>query len=348
MDGNVPIGLVTSCWGGQTVETFSSPDALADTTCGGRLPPSHVEDNLQAMDDNFQQQYDHIIMFGGGGDRPQKSQLWNAMIHPLRRMRFTGAIWYQGEANANDPSSYACRFPAMITDWRNKFNLPDLSFVFVQLAGYAATPYQYIRAAQVAATQLPQVGYVTAIDLGDPSSPASPIHPRRKQEVGRRLSLAVRSIQYNERAGLVYTGPHLSAVQMERNGVYGSALRLSFEPGTADGLHFAGSPECTRCCLELPFHVLNASGKLIRVNDGKFRGSELYLAAGEVDAVYGIRYAWEGYPQCLLYNGVGGPDDHEGIAGSPFEWCAYPSGNPTWSKDSSCAVPDSEKIIENH
>jgi len=51
-------------------------------------------------------------------------------------MRFLGAIWYQGEANSGDPDSYACRFPAMIYDWRKKMELPDLSFFFVQLAAY--------------------------------------------------------------------------------------------------------------------------------------------------------------------------------------------------------------------
>ena len=38
LDRNIPIGLVTSCWGGMPVETFSSPDALHDTTCGGTIP----------------------------------------------------------------------------------------------------------------------------------------------------------------------------------------------------------------------------------------------------------------------------------------------------------------------
>ena len=31
----VPVGLISSSWGGQTVEAFSSPAALADKTCGG-------------------------------------------------------------------------------------------------------------------------------------------------------------------------------------------------------------------------------------------------------------------------------------------------------------------------
>ena len=101
---------------------------------------------------------------------------------------------YQGEANAGNPASYACRFPAMITDWRQKFDLPELSFFFVQLAAYTSD-YSLIRQAQMAALKLPLVGYGTAIDIGDPTSPEGNIHPRRKQEVGRRLSLSCRAIQ---------------------------------------------------------------------------------------------------------------------------------------------------------
>jgi sialate O-acetylesterase len=337
MHGNVPIGLITSCWGGQTVEVFSSPDALSDKTCGGTRP-RHEDDH-----ENYDQlHYDNQNNEGSSNedsiDQPQPTQLWNAMIHPLRKMRFVGVIWYQGESNAGDPLSYACRFPAMITDWRQKFQLPDLSFVFVQLAGYRQDNFPLIRAAQLAALQLPQVGFATAIDLGDPSSTSGAIHPRRKQEVGRRLSLTVRSLQYNERGGLVYTGPILNGVQIDDSGYL---VRISFESGTADGLHTAGSPECDACCSELPFHVLDTSGKWIRVGQGQINGNELYLSSKNVRNVYGIRYAWEGYPQCLLYNGIGGPDNHVGIAAAPFEWCAYPSGNPSWT-DKACNVPSME------
>jgi sialate O-acetylesterase len=338
LQGNVPIGLVTSCWGGQTVETFSSLDALADTSCGGTRP-RHDHDT-----DNDQQQYYYPNI--QTKIQPQPTQLWNAMIHPLLKMRFRGVIWYQGEANTGDAISYACRFPAMISDWRQKFQLPDLAFVFVQLAGYKPGNFTLLRAAQMAALQLPQVGLATAIDLGDPSSTSGAIHPRRKQEVGRRLSLTIRSILYNERGGLVYSGPILKGVQIDTNGTSGYLVRLGFESGTADNLHLVGSPECDTCCSEMPFHILDPSGEWIRVDQGQIRGRELYLSSsnGSMNIIiYGIRYAWEGYPQCLLYNGKGGPDDHEGIAASPFEWCAYPSGKPSWT-DQACNVQGMDRI----
>ena len=101
-----------------------------------------------------------------------------------------------GEANAGDPSSYACRFPAMIADWRMKFKLPELSFLFVQLAAeLCCGDYSIIRQAQLAALKLPRTGFATAIDLGDPTGPFGDIHPRRKQEVGRRLSLVMLDVQ---------------------------------------------------------------------------------------------------------------------------------------------------------
>ena len=112
----MPIGLVASDWGGQKVEAFSSPDALNDTTCGGTVKPSPV-----AVQGSLPP-----------APNPASTTLWYGMIYPLLRMRFSGATWYQGEANAGDPASYACRFPAMITDWRKKMNL-TLPFYFVEV-----------------------------------------------------------------------------------------------------------------------------------------------------------------------------------------------------------------------
>ena len=95
-------------------------------------------------------------------------------------MRFQGVVFYQGESNSLSgcPSAYACMFPALVADWRVKFDLPDLFFNFVQLAAYGWHDYTHLRQAQLAALQLPNVGMATAIDLGDMKSPNGGIHPR--------------------------------------------------------------------------------------------------------------------------------------------------------------------------
>jgi sialate O-acetylesterase len=334
LDGKVPIGLVTSCWGGQKVEAFSSPEALADTTCGGtQTRPSPVttaaeeEGNTASVVDSIHDDVrleKEILNVDEG--RVNSNQLWNGMIHPLLPMRFVGAVWYQGEANSNDATSYACRFPAMITDWRLKFGLPDLSFFHVQLAGYTAD-WGEIRAAQDAALQLPGVGVAIASDLGDPTSIAGNIHTRRKQEVGRRLALSARVIQYGERGGLVYEGPVLDSVEYTRLGAI-----LGFRAGAADDLHLNGTAACTDCCLVSPFQVLDSLGKWTRAVVTILHGQKIMLESSSTDhPILGIRLNWEGYPQCAVYNGHGGPDDHAGLPAAPFEWCAYPTGDAPWT-----------------
>lgn len=130
LDGKVPIGLVASDWGGQRIECFMSPDALADTTCGGTVKPGTFLD--------FGEENEEISAPGKEwafeGPNPTNSQLWYGQIYPFLPMRFTGVTWYQGESNAGDPTGYACSQPAMVADWRLKFKLPNLSFFFVQLA----------------------------------------------------------------------------------------------------------------------------------------------------------------------------------------------------------------------
>jgi len=62
------------------------------------------------------------------------------MVYPLLRNTIKGAIWYQGESNSGKATAYACQFPAMINDWRQKFHTAslgstsvDFPFGFVQV-----------------------------------------------------------------------------------------------------------------------------------------------------------------------------------------------------------------------
>lgn len=334
LGGEVPIGLVTSCWGGQKVECFSSPDALDDDTCGGtqqssELLPRHDEYLETTSDWNVEADETNVDVGGGGllNVQPEATQLWNAMIHPLLPMRFTAAVWYQGEANVADPTSYACRFPAMIADWRRKFQLPSLGFYYVQLAAYTGGDFTLLRAAQDAALRLPKVGVAVAIDLGDPKGPAGPIHPRRKQEVGRRLGLLVQAKEYDQQH-VVYSGPRLLRVQLTKDGAI-----LTFQSGTTRGLHFGGTAACTTCCDEAsPFDILTSSGNWTRITSSPVISNDsVHISIDDDTAILGIRFNWDLYPECALYNGRGGPDDHAGLAMAPFEWCAYPSGQGAWT-----------------
>jgi len=341
LGGNVPIGLVASDWGGQPIEVFSSTDALNDKTCGGTVPQTKTSPFGRAVAPAVVPLADFDAVGEGATMRNRPgteaddagldlgvgtSQLWNAMIAPFMQMRFTGAVWYQGENNAGSPHHYSCTFPAMIADWRQKFGLPEMSFFFVQLAAYFAN-YAPIRNAQMAALKLPKTGYAVAIDLGDAHSPVNPIHPRRKQEVGRRLALSAMKIQYNHK--IVNTGPEFAAATL----VNQTFLSISFATGSAQGLHSAATADCDQvgsklCCGESPFEVLLQNKTWTRANY-TIHGEEVMIELQtDVALPAAARYAWEAWPQCSLYNGQGGPDNHTGIAATPWCWdgsapCAY-------------------------
>lgn len=114
----VPIGLVSSNWGGTIIQAWSSPEALAHCKQYENTQPRPV------------------LQQGGSVDPNQPSVLWNAMIVPLLEMRLRGFLWYQGESNVGQDKYYTCAFPTMISDWRHKWqdHGEQLAFLFVQLA----------------------------------------------------------------------------------------------------------------------------------------------------------------------------------------------------------------------
>ena len=384
------------------MERFSSPDALADETCGGTLqyqgqqyeqllqtsnaitteaaaaplPLSgdyqeisrrlhgqeptdvHEKKNLRLSRPNAEEiitpeeindtgnpsDHHHYYDYYGDVDdsvnAPGDSQIWNGMIHPFLPMRFAGAVWYQGEANADNATSYACRFPAMISDWRDKFQLPDMSFFYVQLAAFSDPRFTLLRSAQDIAIHLPNVGVALAIDLGDPQSPNGPIHPRRKQEIGRRLALSARAIQYNEGTQgdpYFHMGPILDRIQLINND---TQAVLWFDAKTTEGWHLHGTAACEACCENgtSPFHVLGGTGKWYPARIVAMDSNKIAIQAINYGPIFGVRIHWEEYPQCALYNGNGGPDDHEGLPAFPTEWCAHPSGMAPWTGNA-CRIP---------
>lgn len=131
--------------------------------------------------------------------------LFYAMIYPFAvgPMALAHFIWWQGENNSRDPVPYACQQVAMIKSWRRYFNNPSAFFGFVEIEPYIGRPhYVYalpeLRDSQLASLTLPNVGYATAIDIGDELGPFGSIHPRNKKLVGARLAAAARALAYNE------------------------------------------------------------------------------------------------------------------------------------------------------
>jgi len=256
----------------------------------------------------------------GGGVIPQKPRppgqtrhvgyMFNAMVAPLVPYAITGAIWYQGESNAGDPVEYRTLFPAMIRGWRREWGQGDFPFLFVQLANFlapAAKPaeggWAWVREAQAEALELPNTAMAVAIDIGE----AKDIHPRNKQEVGRRLALGALKLVHGRRE-LVHSGPIYASHKIE-----GGQVRVTFRHVGA-GLvakggtlkHFAVAGE------DRVFH--HAEAKI----DPAAKDTVI-VSSADVAKPLAVRYAWANNPAgCNLYN-------EDGLPAAPFRTDDWPA-----------------------
>lgn len=235
--------------------------------------------------------------------------LYNANIAPITQLAIKGVIWYQGEGNSGRAKEYNDLFPAMIKDWRKQFKQGDFPFLFVQLANYnsdQSADWPALREAQASALSLPNTGIATAIDIGE----ANDIHPKNKQDVGKRLGLAALKVAYHQDT------THLSPM-FKSSETTGDSLVVYFDDsvltkdryGYIRGFKIAGKDSV--------FHWAKA---YIRDDNAVVVYSDL------VTAPTAVRYAWDNDPGALdLYNKEGLPvlpfrtDNYRGItAGKKF------------------------------
>lgn len=219
--------------------------------------------------------------------------LYNAMIHPLVPFAIKGAIWYQGESNAERAKQYRRVFPDLIKDWRAHWNQGDFPFLFVQLANFkkqdsipVESDWAELREAQTMTLALPNTGMAVTTDVGE----ALDIHPKNKQTVGLRLALAGLKVAYQK--DIVYTGPVYQSMNVEGNKVtltfdqIGSGIKIKDKYGYLKGFAIAGEDH--------QFHW--ATGKITGVNT-------LQISSSEVQHPVAVRYAWSNNPEdANLYN----------------------------------------------
>jgi len=244
-------------------------------------------------------QYSFLDAVAGPNDYP--SILYNSMIHPFLPYSVKGAIWYQGESNAGAAYLYRRLMPLMISNWREKWNNPNLVFLIVQLANFMQpmpqpgnSEWAELREAQHLALVTPLTGMAVTIDIGD----ADDIHPKNKQDVGYRLSLAARKIAYNET--LVYSGPVYKSFNIKGDRIElefdhtGSGLVAKDPYGYLKGFTIAGADQ--------QFHWAKAF----------IEGNQVIVYADAVTKPVAVRYAWADNPDdANLYN-------KEGLPALPF------------------------------
>lgn len=236
-----------------------------------------------------------------GNKNQSPTLLYNAMIRPLQPLPLRGVIWYQGESNAGSVEQalkYREQFPAMIRQWRRQWDAPELPFLWVQLASWRSggdrgdvSPWSVLRESQAATLSLPATAQAVAIDIGD----VADIHPKNKQEVGRRLALAARHVTYGE--SLVYRGPVFEGATFD-----GGAATLSFE---ADGLAVRGGGA-------LRGFALAGADQVFHPATATIEGDRIVVRGDAVPEPVAVRYAWQDAPVEANLVGAGG------LPASPF------------------------------
>ncbi|MFT4205382.1 MAG: sialate O-acetylesterase [Chitinophagaceae bacterium] len=214
----------------------------------------------------------------------QPTALFNAMLSPVIGYGIKGFIWYQGESNAGDAKGYASMQPAMITDWRQRWQAGNLPFLFVQLPGFM--DYHYLptesgwaafREAQAKSLALPNTGMAVAIDLGEWND----IHPDRKKPIGQRLALVAQKVAYGE--NVVDAGP-----TYEKAVAHSNTLIISFSH-TGKGLTTSDGEAPSE------FAIAGADKKFYWAQ-ATIEGNQIVLHSDMVPQPEYVRYAWADDP----------------------------------------------------
>jgi sialate O-acetylesterase len=322
----VPVGLVTTAFGASTAEAWISKEALKASP---KL--SFFLDTFQAKLNKYVGDTAAISIYkvarekwkadadkakAEGKDPPRGPRnpdpvmdqhnatvLWNGMVAALVPYAIRGALWYQGESNGPTANIYKDIMEILIADWRKQWQQGNFPFIYVQLANHEKVitdpirndPMVIVRDHQLQNLSIPNTAMVVAIDNADPADPGN-IHPKNKQEIGKRLAIAAEGLVYGEK--IVYSGPLYDKMTIE-----GNKVRLHFK-NTGDGLIAKGD--------KLSGFAIAGADKKFEQADAVIDGNTIVVSGQDVVNPVAVRYGWAKNPPVNLYN-------KQGLPASPFK-----------------------------
>ena len=316
----VTVGLLDSTWGGTRIESWTPPEGFAEVPAlkqeyervqlGDPRTEAHKRRLQQVIDATEQWVGDARKALTANAlvpklpeypaellpphDLQNATALFNGMIHPLCPYSLRGAIWYQGESNSGEGRLYTERMKALVGGWRNIWGEGQFPFFFVQIAPYnyggnGERIGEFWEAQALAAEQIPNAGMAVINDIGN----LKDIHPKNKQEVGRRLALLALNKTYGK-ADVVCSGPGYKNMKIE-----GDKLRVAFDH--AQGLASRDGQPLTW------FEIIDADeGGFVKA-DARIDGETVVLSSPEVKHPVAMRFAWNMLAEPNLVNGAGLP-----------------------------------------
>lgn len=289
----IPIGLIDSSWGGTPAEAWISRPTLESQMALAPLLEHWDKINLPN---------NHV----------NPANLYNGMLAPLTRFRIRGAIWYQGEANNGRGEQYGTLLPALISDWRNTFSDAEMPFYFVQLAPFRYQDQPTNALPEIWDAQLKTLksvahtGMVVTTDIGETDN----IHPKNKQEVGRRLAKIALADVYRlelpqEQQAAVSCSPIYKSHTVESN-----RIRLIFEHvGEGLGNRLPESPLTD-------FQICGEDRNFVPAI-AEIQGNQVIVSSAKIENPIAVRFGWTDTSEPNLINSAGLP-------ASPFRTDDFP------------------------
>ncbi|MFY0625798.1 MAG: hypothetical protein JXR07_05875 [Reichenbachiella sp.] len=272
---------------GKNVVTVRVTDTGGGGGMGGNVGELYVQSSAERIDLSGTWNYKIGKAFLNFlyGPRQMPTTIYNKMVHPVSDYKIKGFLWYQGESNTGsitEAQNYENLFKTMIEQWRSDWGDDNLPFYFVQLASFLSEvevptdhSWAHLRQSQFKALELANTGMASALDIGE----ANDIHPRNKQEVGRRLSLMALNGTYGK-SEIRYKNPSYKSHEIKGEKVLvkfqdvGNGLKVDNKYGYINGFAIAGS-------------------------DGKYRWAKAKIVDGAVSVWHpdiknpvGIQYGW--------------------------------------------------------
>lgn len=327
----VPVGLINSSVGGTAIESWTSmelmqkqpelkplleqwskdvalfeqPDNLAKNEAAKKQWQEDAK-KAQAAKQPAPRQPAYVGREPLNANRP--GNLFNGKIAPLVPFAIRGAIWYQGESNANNGPLYAIQLPLMIRDWRARWGA-EFPFAWVQLPNYlkretapdAPSTWARLREAQTKTLSEPKTGMTVNLDIGDPGN----IHPLNKQEIGRRLALWALAQVYGQK--IVWSGP-----VYEGHEIKGSEVTIRFK-------HAAGLKTTDGTPAVKGFAIADET-RHWQWAEARIQGDQVIVSHPAITKPQAVRYAWANNPEINLINAASLP-------AAPFRTDEWPMDN---------------------
>jgi sialate O-acetylesterase len=316
---DVPVGLISTNWGGSSGEAWMNQDAIL-----GEFP--ELEQTLNGYDELIQKhgaEHSRSQKIPKGLNHKMPSVLYNGMLKPLIPFTMRGVIWYQGESNVERPTQYRKLFPKLIGNWRSEWGQGDFPFYFVQIAPYhyrnKELPAALLREAQFQTLKVPNTGMAVTMDIGNPNN----IHPKQKKPVGERLALMALANDYGA-TDLVHSGPQYISHNIESN-----QIRLKF--------NHLGSGLASRDGQPLSHFSIAGKDKVFHPASAAIDGDSIRVSSKNVTQPVAVRYGWGNSDEPNMMN-------KQGLPSSSFRTDNWKIEPKQPKKDQKQKVPNKEPV----